>query len=195
MTDDLNFVKLAKCWKEQQTPSNESPCTADLVQAKQRQRRQRLLMYLEWLGALVAAIATYWVLINIPNWLGYLSAAFLIFGAISTFYVSWQVHRPIVAYENWTSRGIVQFYCRAHQLTLLYYRYTQLSCAALILFTALLWILSWWQPGMTSINLLLIYSLVVSPLCLWVLVRLQKKIRHKNAELSQLTALLVEYNE
>ncbi|MDX3772514.1 hypothetical protein QE250_00125 [Chromatiaceae bacterium AAb-1] len=103
------------------------------------------------------------------------------------------MHRPILAYDNWSSSGLLQFRCRTCQLTLQYYRYTQLSCAALLLFTALLWLLRWWQPAEAPANLLLFYSLIVAPLCLVAMYRLQQKTRQKTAELSHLNALAHDF--
>ncbi len=191
MADNFDFAALAKSWQQQ--PTETAPNAADLAQASQRQRRQRLLMYSEWLGALVMAVSACWLLFVIPNWLGYLSAGFLIPGALSTLYISWQVHRPILAYDNWSSSGLLQFRCRACQLTVQYYRYTQLSCAALLLFTALLWLLRWWQPAAAPTDLLLFYSLIVAPLCLLAIYRLQQKTQQKAAELQQLTALAEDF--
>ena len=135
MADNVDFATLAKSWQQQPTPTEAAPTAQDLALANQRQRQQRLLMYGEWLGALVMAATACWLILALPGWLGYIAAGFLALGACSTLYISWQVHRPILAYDNWSSSGLVQFRCRACQLSLRYYRYTQLSCAALILLT------------------------------------------------------------
>lgn len=193
MADDFDFEALAKRWQQQQTPADVTPGAEDLAQASRRQRKQRALMYVEWLGALVMEIAAVWLLLAVPGWLGYLSAAFLILGALGTFYVSRQVHRPILAYDNWSSSGLVQFRRRTCQLSLRYYRYTQFSCAALIFFSALLWLLHWWQPAEVASHLLLFYSLVVSPLCLIAICLLQQKIRRKTIEFQQLSALMKDF--
>ena len=193
MADNFDFAALAKSWQQQPTPAENVPSTADLAKAKQRQRQQKLLMCGEWLAALVMISSAGWLLFTMQDPLGYLAATFLALGAISTLYVSWQVHRPILAYDNWSSSGLVQFRCRACQLTLQYYRYTQLSCAALILFAGVLWLLQWWQLADVSPDLLLFYSLLVSPLCLFAIYRLQQKARQKVAELQQLTALAEDF--
>ncbi|RUO66337.1 hypothetical protein SAMN06297229_0163 [Pseudidiomarina planktonica] len=195
MADDFDFETLAKRWQQQQTPTDGTPGAEDLAQASRRQRKQRALMYIEWLGALVMEIAAVWLLLAIPGWLGYLSAAFLMLGALSTFYVSRQVHRPILAYDNWSSSGLLQFRRRTCQLSLRYYRYTQFSCAALILFSALLWLLHWWQPAEVASHLLLFYSVLVSPLCLIAIYQLQQKIRQKAVELQQLSALAKDFEQ
>ncbi|MEX1222331.1 MAG: hypothetical protein WEA82_09510 [Idiomarina sp.] len=194
MADDFDFAALAKKW-QQQTTADTAPGAEDLAQASRRQRKQRALMYFEWLSAVVMEIAAVWLLVAIPGWLGYLSAAFLMLGAISTFYVSRQVHRPILAYDNWSSSGLVQFRRRTCQLSLRYYRYIQFSCAALILFSALLWLLRWWQLTEASLDLLLFYTLLVSPLCLVGIYQLQQKIRLKAAELQQLSALAKDFEQ
>lgn len=195
MADDFDFEALTKKWQQQQAPTDATPGADDLAQASRRQRKQRVLMYVEWLGALVMEIAAVWLLVAIPGWLGYLSAAFLTLGALGTFYVSRQVHRPILAYDNWSSSGLVQFRRRTCLLSLRYYRYTQFSCAALILFTALLWLLRWWQPAEVSSHLLLFYSLLVSPLCLVAIYLLQRKIRQKSIDLQQLSVLVKDFGD
>ena len=83
---------------------------------------------------------------------------------------------------------------RACQLSLRYYLYTQLSCGALILFTVALWLLDWWQLAATSTTLLLFYSLIASPLCLFGMYRLQQKVRQKTAELAHLNALAEDFS-
>ncbi|MAD73347.1 MAG: hypothetical protein CML20_00850 [Rheinheimera sp.] len=194
MTDNFDFAALAKSWQQQVTPADTLPGEADLAQARQRQHQQKLLMYGEWLGGLVMAAASCWLILAMPDALGYLAAAFLALGAVSTFYISWQVHRPILAYDNWSSGGLLQFRQRACQLSLRYYRYTQLSFVALLLFTAALWLLRWWQPATASVDLILFYSLIVSPLCLFGIYRLQQKSRVKAAELAHLTRLADDFN-
>lgn len=193
MVDNFDFAALTKSWQQQPTPTETTPGAEDLAHASQRQRQQRLLMYGEWLGAVVMASSACWLLFAMPNWLGYLSATFLMLGALSTFYISWQVHRPILAYDNWSSSGLLQFRRRSCQLTLRYYRYTQCSCAALLVFTASLWLLSWWQPAAASTDLLLFYSLIVAPLCLLAIFRLQQKIQQKIAELGCLNMLTDDF--
>ena len=194
MADNFDFAALAKSWQQQPVVEDEPPSVADLAKASQRQREQKLLMYAEWLGALVMAVAACWLVLAMPDALGYLAVAFLALGALGTVYVSWHIHRPILAYDNWSSGGLLQFRLRACQLSLRYYRYTQLSCAALLLFTAGLWLLDWWQLAATSTVLLLFYSLIASPLCLFGMYRLQQKVRQKTAELVHLSALAEEFN-
>lgn len=195
MADNLDFAALAKSWQQQPTPTETAAPTAkDLALASQRQRQQRLLMYGEWLGALVMAATACWLILAQPGWLGNTTAGFLALGALSTLYISWQVHRPILAYDNWSSSGLLQFRRRACQLSLRYYRYTQLSCMALLLFTLILWLLQWWQLADVSKDLLLFYSLIASPLCLFAIYRLQLKVRQKTAELQQLTTLATDFN-
>jgi len=194
MADNFDFAALAKSWQQQTTPAENMPGEADLARARQRQRQQKLLMLGEWLGALVMAAAACWLILTMPDALGYLAAAFLAIGAVSTLYISWQVHRPILAYDNWSSSGLLRFRCRACRLTLQYYRYTQLSCVALILFAVVLWLLQWWQLADVSIELLLFYSLIVSPLCLFALYRLQQKAQQKAAELAHLDNLTEDFN-
>lgn len=193
MADNFDFAALAKSWQQQATPTESLPNAEDLAKACQRQRRQRWLMYSEWLGAAVMAIAACWLWFSLAGWLGILSAVFLLCGALSTLYVSWQVHRPILAYDNWSSNGLLQFRCRACQLTLRYYRYTQLSCAALVIFTAALWLLHWWQPEDISATLLQFYTLIISPLCVLAIYKLEKKYRQKAIELHQLMHLTKDF--
>lgn len=193
MADDLDLAQLAKDWQQQQTSEDTTVSSADLTQARQRQHQQRLLMYGEWFGAFVMAATACWLVFAMPGWLGYLGAAFLVIGAVGALYVNWRVHRPILAYDSWESAGLLQFRYRTCLLTLRYYRYIQLSCAALLLFTALLWLLCWWQPSAASMELLLIYSLVVSPLCLFAIYRLQHRVKRKAVELSQLSILVDEF--
>ncbi|WP_019677549.1 hypothetical protein [Arsukibacterium perlucidum] len=195
MADNFDFAALAKSWQQQPVVEDTPPSAADLAQASQRQREQKLLMYAEWLGALVMVAAACWLVLTMPDALGYLAAAFLGLGAVSTVYISWQVHRPILAYDNWSSSGLLQFRRRACQLSLRYYRYTQLSCVALLLFTVALWLLRWWQPATASGSLLMFYSLIVSPLCLFAMYRLQQKVRQKTAELVQLTRLTEDFQQ
>ena len=194
MADNFDFAALAKSWQQQPIVTETPPDAADLAQASQRQREQKLLMYAEWLGALVMAAAACWLVLAMPDALGYLAAAFLALGALGTLYVSWQIPRPILAYDNWSSSGLLQFRQRACQLSLRYYRYTQLSCVALILFTAALWLLDWWQLAATSTTLLLFYSLIASPLCLFGMYRLQQKVQQKTAELAHLSALADDFS-
>lgn len=195
MADNFDFATLAKSWQQQPTPTEAAPTAQDLALASQRQRQQRLLMYGEWLGALVMVATACWLILVLPGWLGYIAAGFLVLGAISTLYISWQVHRPILAYDNWSSSGLLQFRWRACQLSLRYYRYTQLSCLALLLFTLILWLLQWWQLADVSNDLLLFYSLIASPLCLFALYRLQLKAQQKAAELQQLAALAADFQQ
>ena len=194
MADNFDFAALAKSWQQQPVTEETPPGADDLAQASQRQREQKWLMYSEWLGAVIMAGSALWLLLNLPGWLGGIAALFLLLGALSTAYISWQVHRPILAYDNWSSSGLLQFRHRACQLSLRYYRYTQLSCGALILFTAALWLLDWWQLAATSTTLLLFYSLIALPLCLFGMYRLQQKVRQKTAELAHLSALAEEFS-
>lgn len=193
MADDLDLADLAKDWQQQRTPADSAVSSADLIQARQRQHRQRLLMYGEWLGALVMATTACWLVFAVPNWIGFLGAAFLTIGALGALYVNWRVHRPILAYDFWETASLLLFRYRTGVLTLRYYRYLQLSCAGLLLFTALLWVLRWWQPSATSMDLLLFYSLVASPVCLFAIYRLQHRVKSKAVELRQLKVLLDEF--
>ena len=145
MADNFDFAALAKSWQQQTVAEETPPSAADLAQASQRQREQKLLMYGEWLGAVIMLVAAVWLLLGVPGWLNSIGALFLTLGALSTAYISWQIHRPILAYDDWSSTGLLAFRQQACQLTLHYYRFTQLSCGALILFTAILWVLYLWQ--------------------------------------------------
>ena len=193
MADNFDFAALAKSWQQQPVPQETPPSVADLAQASQRQREQKLLMYGEWLGAAIMAIAAVWLLVNLPGWLGGIAALFLLLGALSTAYISWQVHRPILAYDNWSSSGLLGFRVKTCQLSLRYYRYTQLSCAALILFTLTLWLLQLLQLDNTPLTMLLFYSLIVSPACIFGIYRLQQKVRLRSTELVQLEALAEDF--
>ncbi|MDX1678775.1 hypothetical protein [Arsukibacterium sp.] len=195
MADDFDLASLAKSWQQQAVAEQAPPSTADLAQASQRQREQKLLMYGEWLGAVIMAVAAVWLLVDVSGWLGCIAALFLALGALSTAYISWQVHRPILAYDNWSSSGLLQFRLKACQLSLRYYRYTQLSCAALVLFTLILWLLHLLQLDNTPLNMLLFYSLLVSPACLLTIYRLQQMVRLKGVELAQLKDLAEDFNE
>jgi hypothetical protein len=193
MADDFDFTALAKSWQQQPTATELPPNSADLTQAKQRQAEQKWLMYGEWFGAAVMFIAAFWLAFNIPDWLGYLSALFLISGALSSAYVAWTVHKPILEYDNWSSGGLVQFRARACTLTLRYYLYTQLSCAALVVFAGLLWLIQWWNIAQVSATLLVFYSLIVAPLCLAAIYHLQQKKKQKESELKQLSSLAEDF--
>lgn len=193
MADNFDFAALAKSWQQQAVAEETPPSAADLAQASQRQREQKLLMYGEWLGALIMAAAAVWLVVNLPGLLGGIAALFLALGALSTAYISWQVHRPILAYDNWSSSGLLGFRVKTCQLSLRYYRYTQLSCAALVLFTLILWLLQLLQLENTPLNILLFYSLIVAPACVFGIYRLQQKIRLKGAELVQLEALAEDF--
>ncbi|KOO59072.1 hypothetical protein WH43_05670 [Rheinheimera sp. KL1] len=195
MADDFDFAALAKSWQQQPTATELPPNSADLTQAKQRQAEQKWLMYGEWFGAAVMFIAAFWLAFHIPDWLGYLSALFLISGALSSAYVAWTVHKPILEYDNWSSSGLVQFRARACTLTLRYYLYTQLSCAALVVFAGLLWLIQWWNIAQVSATLLVFYSLIVAPLCLAAIYRLQQKKKQKAAELQQLSSLAEDFQQ
>lgn len=193
MADNFDFAALAKSWQQQPVADEALPGAADLAQANQRQREQKWLMYSEWLGAVIMAGTALWLLLNLPGWLGGVSALFLALGALCSAYISWHIHRPILAYDNWSSSGLVQFRQQACQLSLRYYRYMQLSCAALVLFTLLLWVLQLTQLDDTSLSLRLFYSLLVVPLCLVAVYRLHAKVRQKTAELTQLNGLTTEF--
>jgi hypothetical protein len=193
MADDFDFTALAKSWQQQPTATEAPPTAADLSQAKQRQTEQKWLMYGEWLGAVVMFIAAFWLAFEIPDWLGYVSALFLITGALSSAYVAWTVHKPILEYDNWSSSGLVQFRARACTLTLRYYLYTQLSCVALVVFAGLLWLMQWWQIAQVTPTLLVFYSLIVAPLCLAAIYHLQQKKKQKAAELQQLSSLAEDF--
>ena len=194
MADNFDFAALAKSWQQQPVGQETPPSAADLAQASQRQREQKLLMYAEWFGAVIMALAAVWLLVDLPGWLGTISALFLALGALSTTYISWQVHRPILAYDNWSSGGLLGFRRKTCQLSLRYYRYTQLSCVALMLFTLTLWLLHLWQLDDTPLMMLLFYSLIVSPACVFGIYRLQQKVRQKTAELAHLSALAEEFS-
>ena len=140
-------------------------------------------------------VAAVWLLLNLPGWLGGISALFLALGAIATIYISWQVHRPILAYDNWSSSGLLHFRLNSCRLSLRYYRCTQLSCAALVLFTLILWLLHLLQLDHTPLNMLLFYSLLVSPACCFGIYRLQQKIRLKGAELAHLKSLADDFSQ
>jgi hypothetical protein len=183
MADDFDFTALAKSWQQQPTATEAPPTAADLSQAKQRQTEQKWLMYGEW----------FWLAFEIPDWLGYVSALFLITGALSSAYVAWTVHKPILEYDNWSSSGLVQFRARACTLTLRYYLYTQLSCVALVVFAGLLWLMQWWQIAQVTPTLLVFYSLIVAPLCLAAIYHLQQKKKQKAAELQQLSSLAEDF--
>lgn len=195
MADNFDFAALTKSWQQQATPNDLVPSAADLTQASQRQQRQRFMMYGEWLGALVMIIAAYVFLMDMQGWLRYLTAGFLLIGAISTFYISWRVHQPILAYDNWSSNGLLQFRLRSCQLSVQYYRYNQLSFAALILFSALLWLGNWWQPNTIATNLLMLYGLVISPISMLGIYWLQGKVRQKTTELKQLSQLAADFQQ
>ena len=195
MADNFDFAALTKSWQQQTVAEEAPPSAADLAQASQRQREQKLLMYGEWLGAVIMVFAAVWLLVEMPGWLGSIAALFLALGALSTAYISWQVHRPILAYDNWSSNGLLAFRQQACRLTLRHYRYTQLSCAALIVFTLILWLLHLWQLDDTPMTLLWIYSAIVSPACLLAIYRLQQKIRLKGAELAHLNALAEDFSQ
>ncbi|MDX5405874.1 MAG: hypothetical protein LPK11_02375 [Chromatiaceae bacterium] len=194
MADNFDFAALAKSWQQQTMVEEAPPSAADLTQASQRQREQKLLMYAEWLGALIMAAAAVWLWVNLPGLLGGVAALFLVVGALSTAYISWQVHRPILAYDNWSSSGLLGFRVKTCQLSLRYYRYTQLSCTALIVFTLILWLIYVLKLDDIPLNMLLFYSLLVSPVCLFAIYRLQQKVRLKTAELAQLQALLQDFS-
>lgn len=193
MADNFDFAALAKSWQQQPTATEAPPTAADLSQAKQRQTEQKWLMYGEWLGAAVMLVAAFWLAFHIPDWLGYVSAVFLIAGALSSAYVAWTVHKPILEYDNWSSSGLLQFRTRACTLTLRYYLYTQLSCVALVVFAGLLWLMQWWHIAQITPTLLIFYSLIVAPLCLLGIYRLQQKKKQKAAELHQLTTLAEDF--
>ncbi|WP_166838338.1 hypothetical protein [Rheinheimera pleomorphica] len=193
MADNFDFAALAKSWQQQPMSEETPPSAADLAEASQRQREQKLLMYGEWLGAVIMAGTAVWLLFNLPGWLGGISALFLGLGALSAAYASWHIHRPILAYDNWSSAGLLQFRRRACQLSLQYYRYTQLGCAALILFTLILWLLHLWQLDDTPMTMLLFYSLIVSPACLFGIYRLQQKVQQKATELMHLNRLADDF--
>lgn len=195
MADNFDFAALTKSWQQQPTATEAPPTAADLSQAKQRQTEQKYLMYGEWLGAVVMLVAAFWLAFEIPDWLGYVSALFLITGALSSAYVAWTVHKPILEYDNWSSSGLVQFRIRACTLTLRYYLYTQLSCAALVLFAGLLWLMQWWQIAQVTPTLLVFYSLIVAPLCLVAIYRLQQKKKQKESELKQLSSLAEDFQQ
>lgn len=193
MADNVDFAALAKSWQQQATPQEQTPSAEDLAKANQRQKRQRLLMYGEWCCALVMMIAAYLFLRDMQGWLGYLTASFLLIGAIATLCVSWKVHKPILAYDNWSSNGLLQFRLRSCKLSLQYYRYNQLSFAALIIFSVLLWLGNWWQPGAIAPKVLQLYGLVISPLSVLGIYWLQRKIQQKTLELARLSTLATDF--
>lgn len=193
MADNVDFAALAKSWQQQATPQEQAPSAEDLAKASQRQKQQRLLMYGEWCCALVMIIAAYLFLSDMQGWLGYLTASFLLIGAIATLYVSWKVHKPILAYDNWSSSGLLQFRLRSCKLSMQYYRYNQFSFAALIVFSVLLWLGNWWQPGAITTNVLQLYALVISPLSIVGIYWFQRKIQQKTIELQRLTILASDF--
>jgi hypothetical protein len=193
MADNFDFAALTKSWQQHPTSTEALPNIADLTQAKQRQTEQKWLMYGEWLGAVVMFIAACWIAFSIPDWLGYLSALFLISGALSSAYIARTVHKPILEYDNWSSSGLIQFRVRACQLTMRYFLYTQLCCGALVVFAGLLWWMQWRSIAQVSANLLVFYSLIVAPLCLVASYRLQHKKRQKKDELKQLNSLAEDF--
>jgi hypothetical protein len=195
MADDFDFAALAKSWQQQPVADDAPPCANDLAQASQRQREQKLLMYVEWAGAVIMLVSAIWLLLTLHDWLGYTSALFLLLGAVSTAYISWHVHRPILAYDNWSSSGLLAFRRQACQLSLRYYRYIQLSCAALILFTLILWVLHLLQLATLPITLLWFYSLIAAPGCLIGMLRLQHKIQQKAVEAAHLDTLEADFSQ
>lgn len=195
MADNFDFTTLANSWRQQTVAEEMLPSKTDLAPAQQRQRAQKMLMYGEWLGALIMAAAALWLLFNQPGWLDCIAVLFLLIGAIATIYISWQVHRPILAYDNWSSSGLLNFRLNSCQLSLRYYRYTQLSCAALILFTLILWLMYLFRLDNISLNMLLFYSLIVSPACLIGIYRLHQKVLLKKVELAQLRTLVKDFSE
>jgi len=193
MADNFDFAALAKSWQQQPTATEQPPNAADLLVAKQRQTEQKWLLYAEWLGAVVMFIAACWLAYSIPDWLGYVSALFLTCGALSSAYVARTVHKPILQYDNWSSSGLVQFRIRACKLTLSYYLYTQLSCGALVVFAGLLWLMHWLNMAQINPSLLVFYSLMVAPLCLFAIYRLQQKKQQKTEELPHLIRLADDF--
>lgn len=193
MADNFDFAALSKSWQQQPTSAECPPDVADLTLARQRQQKQKWLMYSEWIGAVVMLIAASWLVFMLPGWLGYLSALFLIAGALSSAYISLTVHKPILAYDNWSSSGLLQFRARACQLTLRYYLYTQISCMALVLFAGLLWLVQWWNISQITEVLLFFYGLIIAPLCLLAIYHLQQKKLQKTAELEQLKRLAEDF--
>lgn len=193
MADDFDLTALSKSWQQQAVAEETPPNATDLAQASQRQREQKWLMYGEWLGAVIMIATALWLLFNLPGWLGGISALFLAFGAITTAYISWQVHRPILAYDNWSSSGLLSFRLKACQLSLRYYRYTQLSCAALLLFTLVLWCLHSLQLAEVTPILLQFYSFIVCPVCVVAIYHLQQKVRLKIIQLQHVSQLTNEF--
>jgi len=193
MADNVDFAALAKSWQQQTTPQEQAPSAEDLAKANQRQKRQQFIMYGEWLAALVMLIAAYLFLMDMQGWLRYLTAGFLLMGALSTFYISWRVHRPILAYDNWSSNGLLQFRLRSCKLSIQYYRYNQFSFAALIVFSVLLWLGNWWQPGAIAPKVMQLYGVVISPLSVLGIYWLQRKIQQKTLELARLSTLASDF--
>ncbi|MCT6698053.1 hypothetical protein [Rheinheimera sp. 4Y26] len=193
MNNEFDFAALSKSWQQQPLAAATVPTAADLTKARQRQRQQWLLLAGEWLGATAMAGAAWWLLTSMQDWLSYIAAAFLLLGVLMSLYVSWQVHRPLLAYDNWSSSGVLAFRLRSCQLSLLYYRYNQLACALLLLFVLVLWGLWLWQSALVPVAMLKFYSLIALPLCLYGIYLLQQRIGTKQQEIAPLQALLKDF--
>jgi hypothetical protein len=193
MNNDLDFAALSKSWQQQPVAAATVPNAADLTKARQRQRQQWLLLAGEWLGAAAMAGTALWLVTSMQDWLSYIAAVFLLIGVLMSLYVSWHVHRPLLAYDNWSSSGVLAFRLRSCQLSLLYYRYNQLACALLVLFVVVLWGLWFWQPALVPAAMLKFYSLIALPLCLYGIYLLQQRIGNKQQEIAPLQALLQDF--
>lgn len=193
MNNDLDFAALSKNWQQQPVAAATAPTTADLTKARQRQRQQWFLLAGEWLGAAAMAGTALWLVTSMQDWLSYIAAAFLLLGVLMSLYVSWHVHRPLLAYGNWSSNGVLEFRLRSCQLSLLYYRYNQLACSLLIAFVGVLWALWLWQPELVPAAMLKFYSLIALPLCLYGIYLLQQRIASKQQEILPLQVLLQDF--
>lgn len=193
MNNDLDFAALSKSWQQQPVVAATVPTPADLQQARKRQRQQWVLLAVEWLGAGAMGGTAVWLITSMPGWLSYVAAAFLLVGLVMSLYVSWHVHRPLLAYGNWSSNGVLEFRLRSCQLSLLYYRYNQLACSLLIVFVMVLWALWLWQPELVPAAMLKFYSLIAMPLCLYGIYRLQQHINSKQQQLPSLQALVADF--
>lgn len=195
MNNEFDFAALSKSWQQQPVAAATAPTAADLTQARQRQRQQWVLLVGEWLGAAAMAGTALWLVTSMQDWLSYIAAVFLLIGVLMSLYVSWHVHRPLLAYDNWSSKGVLAFRLRSCQLSLLYYRYNQLACALLVLFVLVLWGLWFWQPALVPAAMLKFYSLIALPLCLYGIYLLKQRIGHKNQELVQLSELVADFEQ
>ncbi len=195
MNNEFDFAALSKSWQQQPVAAATAPTAADLTKARQRQRQQWLLLAGEWLGAAAMAGTALWLVTSMQDWLSYIAAVFLLIGVLMSLYVSWHVHRPLLAYDNWSSKGVLAFRLRSCELSLWYYRYNQLACGLLILFALTLSGLWLWQPAQVPVLLVQVYVCIVLPLCSYGIYLLQQRIRYKNQELVQLSGLIAGFEQ